>query len=231
MKLVINNLKKSFQDHEILKNIEFTFESGKIYGLIGRNGAGKTTLFNCLSEVVRSDAGTVTLVKERVSTKLTADEVGFVTSTPSLPEFLTGIEFIKILLDVQNKKYDVQEYFKLVEIDKDAQNRLIKTYSHGMKNKLQMLCFIICNSPVMLLDEPLTSLDIVVAAEIKNVIRSIKKDHIIIFSTHILQLAVDLCDELIVLNEGKLSQIDHNMLQDKSFEKKVIDLLRDKENE
>lgn len=107
----------------------------------------------------------------------------------------------------------IDTYFDMVKIDPEDRNRLIKGYSHGMKNKLQMLCFIIARPPVILLDEPLTSFDVVVALEIKKLLREIKKDHIIIFSTHILQLATDLCDELVVLSEGRLQQLDHEMLK------------------
>ena len=96
-----------------------------------------------------------------------------------------------------------------------------------MKNKIQMLCFIISRPPVILLDEPLTSFDVVVALEIKQLLREIKHDHIIIFSTHILQLATDLCDEIVVLSEGHLQQVDHAMLQSKDFETQIIELLKD----
>ena len=90
-----------------------------------------------------------------------------------------------------------------------------------------MLCFMIVRPPVILLDEPLTSFDVVVALEIKQLLREIKHDHIIIFSTHILQLATDLCDEIVVLSDGRLQQIDHTMLQSKDFEAQIIELLKD----
>ena len=94
-----------------------------------------------------------------------------------------------------------------MQIDLEDGHKLIKDYSHGMKNKLQMLCFMIAKPPVILLDEPLTSLDVVVALEFKKILKSIKKDHIILFSTHILQLAADLCDEIVVLNDGVLEEL------------------------
>ncbi len=99
-----------------------------------------------------------------------------------------------------------------------------------MKNKVQMLCFLIARPPVILLDEPLTSFDVVVALEIKQLLREIKHDHILVFSTHILQLATDLCDEIVVLSEGQLQQIDHAMLESKDFEEQIIELLKDEES-
>ena len=77
-----------------------------------------------------------------------------------------------------------------------------------MKNKMQMLINIISNPKVILLDEPLTSLDIVVQEEMKKILKSLKKDHIIIFSTHILEIAMDLCDEIVILNKKKLDVVE-----------------------
>jgi len=96
-----------------------------------------------------------------------------------------------------------------------------------MKNKMQMLCFIISKPPVILLDEPLTSLDVVVALEIKKLLREMRQDHIILFSTHILQLATDLCDEIVLLNDGKLEQVDHSIIGDPQFEERIVSLLKD----
>ena len=100
-------------------------------------------------------------------------------------------------------------------------------YETGMKNKMQMLCFIISKPPVILLDEPLTSLDVVVALEIKKLLREMRQDHIILFSTHILQLATDLCDEIVLLNDGKLEQVDHSIIGDPQFEERIVSLLKD----
>lgn len=232
MRLQLQGLKKSFGAKQVLKNVTFTFEQGKIYGLLGRNGAGKTTLFNCLSDDLAPDDGTATLMRDDGGESvLVPEEIGYVFSTPILPDFLTGYEFIKFFMDVHASRLDadrtIDDYFDLVKLDRDDRHRLMKGYSHGMKNKIQMLCFLIAKPPVILLDEPLTSFDVVVALEIKELIRSMKQDHIIIFSTHILQLATDLCDELVILSEGELEQVDHAMLGEPDFEARIIELLKD----
>ena len=92
-----------------------------------------------------------------------------------------------------------------------------------MKNKMQMLVNIIANPSILLFDEPLTSLDIVVQEEMKQMLREIKKDHIIIFSTHIMELALDLCDEIVILNKGVLEKIDKNNLDNDKFKDKIIE--------
>ena len=94
-----------------------------------------------------------------------------------------------------------------------------------MQTKVQLLAFLILRPPVILLDEPLTAFDVVVAVQIKNLIKSLKNDHIIIFSTHILELAQDLCDEIVVLHNGTLSTLDSSKLHDKDFENEVLTML------
>ena len=235
MQLELKGIKKSFESKRVLKDINFIFEKGKIYGLLGRNGAGKTTLFNCLSGEINQDEGNATLRINGHESDLSNDDIGYVFSTPILPEFLTGYEFIKFYLDIFKNRVSelktIDEYFNMMKIQEEDRHKLIKGYSHGMKNKLQMLCFIIAKPPVILLDEPLTSLDVVVALEIKKMLKEIKHNHIIIFSTHILQLATDLCDEIVVLSEGKLEQINHEMLKSNKFEEEIIEILKDEKND
>ena len=230
MKLVIKNLKKNFEKKEVLKEINFEFEKGKIYGLLGRNGAGKTTLFNCLNEDLEIDSGEFYLVDE-TSRKIQPEDIGYVLSTPNVPEFLTGREFLKFFIEINKNRIKnqktIDEYFDFMKIEEDDRDKLLKDYSHGMKNKMQMLVNIIANPNILLLDEPLTSFDVVVAEEMKQMLRTIKKDHIIIFSTHIMELALDLCDEIVILNKGKLSEVDKNNLNNEQFKNKIIEALKE----
>ena len=114
-----------------------------------------------------------------------------------------------------------------MKIDEEDRDKLLKDYSHGMKNKMQMLVNIIANPNVLLFDEPLTSLDIVVQEEMKQMLKEIKKDHIIIFSTHIMELALDLCDEIVILNKGILEEINKNNLDNKQFKNKIMEALKE----
>ena len=93
MKLVIKDLYKSFEKNEVLKGINFEFENGKIYALLGRNGAGKTTLFNCINEDLEIDKGEI-LLEYTKRHKIGPEDIGYVVSTPNVPEFLTGREFL-----------------------------------------------------------------------------------------------------------------------------------------
>lgn len=235
MKLAIKNLTKSYGEKEVLKDINFTFEEGKIYGLIGRNGAGKTTFFNCLNEDVEIDRGEFILSDNYGENELRTEDIGYVISTPTVPEFLTGKEFLTFFLEINKdnikEEKTIDEYFDLVKINKEDQDKLLKEYSHGMKNKMQMLINFIANPKVLLLDEPLTSLDIVVQEEMKQLLKNMKKDHILIFSTHILELALDLCDEIVILNNKKLELVEKKNLNTKKYKDKIITSLKDEEND
>ena len=235
MKLEIINLCKTYGEKEVLKNINFTFEEGKIYGLLGRNGVGKTTFFNSLNGDITINEGKFYLENEYGRNRLNTQDIGYVVSTPIVPEFLTGREFFFFYLDINKQKIndlkDIDYYFDLVKLNKNDQNILLKEYSHGMKNKIQILVNIIANPKVILLDEPLTSLDIVVQEEMKNLLRKIKENHIIIISTHILELATDLCDEIVVLNNKKLELIEKNNLNTKKYKDKIIKTLKDESND
>ena len=100
MKFIIEHLSKRFEHKEVLKDINFTFEEGKIYGLLGRNGAGKTTLFNCLNRDIKADSGSFCLEENGVRREVAAEDIGYVLSTPTVPEFLTGREFLKFFMDI-----------------------------------------------------------------------------------------------------------------------------------
>ena len=234
MKLVIENLNKSFDKKCVLKNINFTFESGKIYGLLGRNGAGKTTFFNCLNEDLKCDSGEFYLSDGKSDKKIESSDIGYVLSTPVVPEFLTGREFLKYFIDINKDNIKdlktIDEYFDIVKIDKEDRDKLMKDYSHGMKNKMQMLIYLIASPNILLLDEPLTSFDVVVAEEMKELLKKMKKDRILIFSTHIMELALDLCDEIVVLNKGELLEIKRDELTDKELKNKIINILKGEED-
>lgn len=230
MKLILEQITKSFGPKSVLKGAGYTFEQGRIYGLLGRNGAGKTTLFNCISGEFPADTGTIALDSGGGPRALTQDDVGYVLSTPFVPDFLTGYEFVKFFLEISDhsgSQRSADDWLDLVGIAAEDRHRLMKDYSHGMKNKMQMLCFLIARPPVILLDEPLTSFDVVAAAEMKDLLRGMKQDHIIIFSTHILELAADLCDDIVLLNHGLLEEVDAALIHTPQFEERVVELLKE----
>lgn len=229
MRLIIEYLTKKYGDNLVLNDISFSFESGKIYGLLGRNGSGKTTFFNCLDDLIPFEKGNFYIETDDGKKESLEGNIGLVLTNPMLPEFLTGYEFIKTYMEIN--KIDeldaIEDYFKKVSLTKEEQDKLIVEYSMGMKNKLQILMCIISKPKIILLDEPLTSIDVIVAKEIKDIFKALKKDHIIIFSTHILELATSICNEIVILNNKNLELIDSKIIKSSSFEDKIVEILKD----
>ena len=128
------------------------------------------------------------------------------------PAGSSSSSFMDINSDSIRDPQPLDGYFDDMSIAPEDRDKLLKDYSHGMKNKMQMLINIIAQPNILLLDEPLTSLDVVVAEEMKKLLRSLKDGRITIFSTHILDLALDLCDEIVLLSHGELEVVEKSNL-------------------
>ena len=210
MKFVIEHLSKHFEAKRVLQDIDFTFESGKIYGLLGRNGAGKTTLFNCLNRDIRTDGGQFYLETEEGRREVRPEDIGYVLSTPTVPEFLTGREFLKFFLEI-NEKYiedlqPIDTYFDYVSIAPEDRDKLMKDYSHGMKNKMQMLVNIIAQPKILLLDEPSMGLAPIIVNQIYDLIRQIRDSGItVLLVEQNARKALGICDYAYVLENGKIN--------------------------
>ncbi|GAA4079954.1 ABC transporter ATP-binding protein [Amphibacillus indicireducens] len=226
LKLELRDIQKSFGNQSVLKGCSYTFEQGNIYGLLGRNGAGKTTLFNILYEEMKQDSGTFTLHIDGKERAVDPEDIGMVFTDNYLPEFLTGYEFVSFFLDLhkQENQLSVDEYLDIVSIDEESRHRIIKTYSSGMQSKLSLLTVIITQPKIILLDEPLTAVDVVSGIELKQLFMNLKSESIIILSTHMLQLAEDMCDELVLLKGGLLSSME-DFRSEEQFEKQIIQAL------
>ncbi len=231
MQLCIRNLYKHFDKKIVLNHTGFVFQEGSIYSVLGRNGAGKTTLFGCISGDLFFEDGEVFLEENGVSRPLTFEDVCVVSASPVLPDFLTGYEFIHffVKLNRENPQAEsIDSFFDLVRLDEEDRHKLIKNYSYGMKNKLQLLCCLIRDPKVILLDEPLSSFDIIVSHDIKEMLLGMKENHIIIMATHIMQLAQDMSDEIVLLREGLLEGVKESVPGDADFEDYIIRALQEK---
>lgn len=232
MELLLEGLQKRFDDKIVLDQVEFSFSKGKIYSILGRNGAGKTTLFRCISEDLSYEQGEIFLVEDGKKMKLSFTDVGLVSASPVLPEFLTGYEFVNFFVKLNEEELNgksIDDYFEMMRIEEADRHKLIKHYSYGMKNKLQLLCCLIRRPKIILLDEPLSSFDIIVSHEIKETLLGMKDDHIIIMATHIMQLAQDISDEIVLLKQGKLMEMNTMKIDGKAFEEYVIKALSEEE--
>lgn len=236
MQLKVKHLVKSYREKQVLRGADYIFEEGKLYGILGRNGAGKTTLFQCMTKDVPYEEGELWMVEDGKERKVEFEDIGLVSASPVLPDFLTGYEFIHFFKKLNDGKMRTEErkiddYFDLVRLEESDRHRLIKTYSYGMKNKLQLLCCLLKNPKIVLLDEPLSSFDIIVSHDIKELLLSMKQDHIILMSTHIMQLARDVSDEIVILKDGLLSKAEMTEAGEEEFEQRILKLLESEETE
>ncbi|MCR5822832.1 MAG: ABC transporter ATP-binding protein [Lachnospiraceae bacterium] len=227
-KLVITDLNKSYGKKEVLKDVNISFDEGKIYSLIGVNGSGKTTFFNCVDGDLVYNGGKVELEDENGERrKLKFDDVGLVLDSPMLPDYLTGYEFLYFFASLHGEKDEkvIDSYFDMVQIKEEDRHRILRDYSFGMKNKIQLLCCLIRKPKVILLDEPLSSFDIIVSHQIKEALVKMKSEHIIVMSTHIMQLAQDISDEIVLLRDKKMQLMNSIDIHSPEFEKYIIEEL------
>lgn len=228
MQIVIQDLYKSFEGKEVLKGINYTFQKGKSYTILGKNGSGKTTLFNCISQEIDYDSGMIMVDDER---PIEHHDVGYVYTTPMLPDFMTAYEFLIYFSDLHEERglsrHRVDEYLDTINFSMEDRHRLIKDYSTGMKNKIQMLAMVLLKPNVLLMDEPLTSLDLLAAIDMKKMLQKVKQDCVMILSTHIVSIAKELSDQILLLKDGKLIELDMDELQKNDFEEQLVEMLKD----
>lgn len=227
MTFTLDNIYKSFGNKDVLKGASFEFEEGKIYGLLGKNGSGKTTLFRILNGDLTANSGSFLLDGEKVE----YNSIGFIPTTPEVPDFLTAREFLQFFIEINGTpEMDVDALLAWAEIATEDRDRLLKDFSHGMKNKVLFLTHFILNPKILLLDEPLTSLDLVAAEDMKNSLRKFKEGRITILSTHILDLAITLCDRIVLLTDGKLKEINLENMDDAERREEITEKIREEHN-
>jgi ABC-2 type transport system ATP-binding protein len=205
----INNLTKSFKDLEILKGINFSVKKGTIFALLGPNGAGKTTTVKILSTLISPDSGEILINGFNVVTE--ADEVrkiiGLTGQYAAIDEYLTGRENLEMMgrlyhLGSRESKLRAQEL--LVQFDLvDASLRTAKTYSGGMRRRLDLAASLVATPPVIFLDEPTTGLDPRSRISMWKIIEDLKnKGTTILLTTQYLEEADKLADKIAVIDNG-----------------------------
>lgn len=192
----INDLKKKYGKKEILNGVNLAVEKGKVVGIIGGNGEGKTTLFNCISGAINNYTGDIK-IKGKIGYQ--PQDSNYDTNSKVQDE----INLLKII-ENQTKKTQAENLYYA--------NKKITSLSNGMKRKFDVLQALIGNPDILLLDEPTSGLDISVTKEIKKLL--LKQDKTIILSSHIITDYEELCDEIYVLKNGKLTKLDKNTVQD-----------------
>lgn len=204
----VRGLRKVYKTVTAVNDLSFTVHDGEILGLVGPNGAGKTTTLKCLCGVALPTHGLILIDNiniadnEQKAKKLLA----FVPETPNPYEILTVYEhmqFVSLLYGVPHPDSTIDNLLKKFELYY-KRNDLVNSLSKGMKQKLTICCALVHNPSILLLDEPLIGIDPRGARTLKDIlIERAQNGNSVIISSHMLYLVEELCDKIIILDEGK----------------------------
>ncbi|KUK91682.1 MAG: ABC transporter related [Thermotogales bacterium 46_20] len=194
-----------------VNNVSLQVKAGEIFGFLGPNGAGKTTTIKMIVGLLQPTSGSIKLFGENMSPENTAlkKKIGYVADEPLVMEKLTGVEYIKFICDVfdvpvslrATKTEQLLKTFKLESAIRDP----VSTYSHGMRQKLSLICALVHDPDLWILDEPIVGLDPKSAFLLKQMMREhADAGNTVFFSTHIMEIAERVCDRLGIIGDGEL---------------------------
>ena len=208
----IENITKTYNKTFVaVDNISFNVEPGTIVGFIGPNGAGKTTTLNMITGILKQDTGDIYIngintLEDPIESK---KQFGFVPDSPDSFLKLKGIEYLNFVanvygIDQETKIQRIEYYTKLLDIE-DALSDRIGSYSHGMRQKIMVIGTLIHDPNILILDEPLTGLDPKSSYNLKAIMKKrTEEGKSVLFSTHVLEVAEKLCDQIVIINKGTI---------------------------
>lgn len=197
--------------HQATDEVSFTVKAGEIVGFAGPNGAGKTTVIKMLTGILKPTSGTAVINgfdinKDPINAKRS---FAYIADNPDILIQLSGLEYLNFIADM----YEIPEAVRKEKIGtlserfgmKDVLTTQMREYSHGMRQKLMVISALIHNPPAWILDEPMTGLDPTAAFELKQMMREhANAGNAVLFSTHVLEVAEQLCDRILIINKGKI---------------------------
>lgn len=206
-KIVIEKAGKKIKDTVIFEDISISCEEGKIYGLVGRNGAGKTMLIKSICGLTSLTSGSIIVDDKRIGVDVEIPgSIGVIIEVPGFIPYFSGFDNLKYLANLK-KKVDsnrIREVLKIVNLDPDSKKHVSK-YSLGMRQRLGIAQAIMENPDILLLDEPMNGLDNDGVAEVKELLKSFKKQgKTIILASHHMEDIDELCDEVFKMDKGRI---------------------------
>lgn len=236
--ITVKNVCKKYGSFVAVDNISFEIDDGEIIGLLGPNGAGKSTTMNMLTGFIEPTSGEILINGVNISkkSKKAKSNIGYMPENVPLYKDLTVKEFINYMAELKyvkekDKKNMVSDIMAKTNLT-DVQNKLIKNLSRGYKQRVSMAGALVGSPKILILDEPTVGLDPKQITEIRNLIKSLAKDHTIIISSHILSEISQMCKKVIILNKGKLIAIDtpENLENKVSKNNVILVTVEDSEN-
>ena len=207
----VDALTKRFGAITAVADLSLSFEAGQIVGLLGPNGAGKTTTLHTIMGLKTPTADDVRINRVSVQSPEIASErrgIGYLPEQPVLYDFLTGREFVQFLGQLYDADLDLDDWLTenldALEMGQDA-DRLIRTYSMGMRKKIAFLAAMVHRPNILIFDEPTGSLDAASARVVKDQMQTARdQGALVLFTTHVMEIAERLADRVAILNHGSL---------------------------
>lgn len=240
--LEISNLVKKYKNSDRLavNDVSLTVGDGEVFGFLGPNGAGKSTTIKCACGILPFDSGSITICGHSIKDEPIAAKknMGYVSDNHALYDRLTAREYLNFICDVygvglNDRKTRADKYLSLFGLT-DSYDTPIRSYSHGMKQKICVIGALIHNPRLWVLDEPMTGLDPKSAFELKELMKEhCKEGNSVFFSSHVLEVVEKVCDKVAIIDDGKLvTSFDiadlKTMKDNKSLEDVFLSLTEDK---
>lgn len=220
----VENITKRYGSFTAVDNINFEIEEGEIIGFLGPNGAGKSTTMNMITGFIEPTSGRIMIDGYDISKKpkKAKKQIGYMPEGVPLYSDLTVKEFVTYMAELKKvarkeKKEKVQQAIKETGLE-EVQNKLIRNLSRGYKQRVSMAGALVSNPKVIILDEPTVGLDPKQVTEIRTLIKELGKEHTVILSSHILSEVSQICNRVIIINNGKIIAVD----TPENLEKKVV---------
>ena len=211
----VDNLNFSYdRKNNTLENVNFKIQEGYVYCLLGENGTGKTTLFRCLSGELKCN----------LDFSKYKNDILFIHDKMDFYNHLTGEEYVNLIMYLKNRKLN-EKYFKEMQKRLDMDRKIdskIFSYSLGMKHKLLLMLALLLDYKYILIDEPFTALDFMSTEIVEEIVKEYaRKGNAIVISNHLMDVAQEISDKILLLNRGKITEVDNNFNSSKELKDRL----------
>jgi ABC-2 type transport system ATP-binding protein len=209
--LSIENVTMAYGRKTVMENLSLSVGRGETFGLMGLNGAGKTTLIKAILGLRTMNAGTASIMGQASSSAAARRQLAYLPERFDPPPFLSGMEFVRFSLGLYGTKFNadaVRDFARRLALDPAVLGSRVQTYSKGMRQKLGLMATLMTGCPLLVLDEPMSGLDPLARACLKDTLREARQAGRTVFlSSHVLSDMNEICDRVAILHEGRIEFI------------------------